>query len=332
MGTTGSKTYKVQVNQGTSKTNKTKNPMTKSSKSLSLSPLITNQGGQGSCYAHSTSKLILKNIFENYISLKLSGKEEKEFLKCFHIKTDEINIDRDKCSIKGYHKILLFLYNYFNTTENYGCDGGDTIESLNSSINDLYKPKISLPKFFKQTFHTPILIHLLEQIKKKIINVSYEIIEILNKVEITEFIYFIEKILDTGLYVNLILENDILSAKYTKSYIEKHGIPSHSVTVVGYKKEYDTGHFIIKNSWGNLTNTINYDEMNTFLYLGESSYIVKSAVFLLPILKGMERYDYVNNGNVDYVVYKEIWPQEINEYKIWITEYCRALKKSKFIK
>lgn len=326
MGTTSSKTSKVGIN----KDKYIKNPIPKSkskskSKSKTLSPLITNQGNQGSCYAHSTSKLIIKNIFENCISLKLSGKEEKEFLNCFHIKTDninEININRDKCSVKGYHKILLFLYNYFNMTEKYGCEGGKTIIALNSAVNDLYK-KITLPKFFKQTFHNPIIIHLLEQIQKNLTNISYEIIEVPNQ---ENMIFFIESLIDTGLYVNLILEEDVLSEKYTKSYIERHGIPSHSVTIVGYNKE----HFIIKNSWGKLKDKIRYDELNSF-YLEGTSFTVKSAVCLLPILKGMERYDYVKNG-IDNVVYKEIWEQEFEQYKEWLTPYCFALKKSKWIK
>jgi hypothetical protein len=291
--------------------------------------LIATQGNEGSCYAHSTSKLIVKNIFENCISLQLNALEEKEFLGCFHINTETISTDitslsSKTCGTKGYYKILLFLYNYFTMTEKYGCNGGNTIEALYSSVSDLYNP-IKLPHFFKQSVHSSILLQLLEQVKSKLENVSYEIIEILNEDGI---IFFIETLIDTGLYVNLILEKDILSEKYTDSYIKKFGKPSHSVTIVDYTKNT----FIIQNSWSKSIDTINYEDVPTFFYLEGTSFTVKSAVCILPMFKDTKRYDYVKSQNEPPVIDKEIWPQEFDAYKEWIIEYCRALKKSKWIK
>ena len=291
--------------------------------------LIATQGNEGSCYAHSTSKLIVKNIFENCIPLQLNASEEKEFLGCFHINTETISTDitslsSKTCGTKGYYKIILFLYNYFTMTEKYGCDGGNTIEALYSSITDLYNP-VKLPSFFKQSIHSTLLIQLLEQIKSNLVNIAYEIIEILNEDGI---IFFIETLLDTGLYVNLILEEDVLSEKYTEAYIKKVGIPSHSVTIVDYTK--DT--FIIQNSWGKSTDIIQYSDMSSFFYLEGTSFTVKSAVSLLPIFKDTKRYDYVKSPTEPNVIDKEIWPQEFDAYKEWIIEYCRALKKSKWIK
>lgn len=299
------------------------------SKPKPISHLIATQGKEGSCYAHSASKLILKNIFENCISLQLNATEEKEFMGCFKINTETIATDISSlsiktCGTKGYYKIILFLYNYFIMTEQYGCDGGSTIEALYSFVVDLYKPT-SIPRFFKQSIHEPILIQLLDQIKSNLVNISYEIIEILNEDGI---IFFIETLLDTGLYVNLILEEDILSEKYTKSYIKKFGRPSHSITIVDYTKDS----FIIQNSWSKSTGTIHYSDISSFFYLEGTSFTVKSAVCLLPIFKDTKRYDYVKSPDEPSVIDKEIWPQEFDAYKEWLIEYSRALKKSKWVK
>lgn len=346
MGSSGSKTYKVKGKE---------NIKIHLNKSRSLTPFVTNQGTQGSCYAHSTSKLVIKNIYENCISLKLTKKEESVFSSCLsYLKTDVTNeitqITSEKCGNKGYYKILLFLFNYFTMTDKYDCEGGNLPEALNYLVEKIYNP-IIIPKRFNQSFHLPILTHLLEKIQKKMNNVSCEIIEVLriphkndkkankdfNDIT-TKIIIFIEMLLDAGLYVNLIFHDAI---ERSPSYIKKYGRSGHSVNIVDYKDnsdyeldydpdyDYKNGTFIIKNSWGKLKNKIRYMDMNEVVFLDEKLFKVNSIVCILPILKGMKRYDGNSTNNVTY---KEIWEREIDNYGEWLKEYVILLKKSKWIK
>ena len=284
----------------------------------------TNQGEEGSCVAHTISRLIVKNVFERLYPLKISLAEEKLYEKnnCnIYLNTDTdtkaktnagyLDLTPTKCGQKGYYKILLFLYVYYIIRENFDCDGVSYLSSsyvLNLLFNTNNTHNV-MPKIFQQSFHLPILNVLLEKIKSIIkINIKYEIVDMANDNN-NNSIMIIRKLLDSGLYVGV-----SLSPRYGDG---------HTATIVGHTPY----HFVIKNSWNTYKDYIPYKYLNDYFKIGYMSYKINQYYLILPIYKHMERYDYALEGKDShiYVNYIEIEKREMTEYKNWILNYVKQL-------
>lgn len=276
----------------------------------------TNQGEEGSCVAHTISRLIVKNVFERLYPLKISLAEEKLYEKnnCnIYLNTDTkaktnagyLDLTPTKCGQKGYYKILLFLYVYYIIRDNFDCDG---ISYLSSSyvLNLLFTNSV-MPKIFQQSIHLPILSYLLEKIKSKIkfMNIKYEIVDMDND----NNSIIIRKLLDEGLYVGV-----SLSPRYGDG---------HTATIVGHTPY----HFVIKNSWNTYKDYIPYKYLNDYFKIGYMSYKINQYYLILPIYKNMERYDYALEGKNAHICvnYIEIEKREMTEYKNWILNYVKKL-------
>jgi len=285
----------------------------------------TNQGEEGSCVAHTISRLIVKNIFERLYPLEISLAEEKLYEKnnCnIYLNTKAtkdskstnagyLDLTPTNCGQKGYYKILLFLYVYYIIRENFDCDGVSYLSSsyvLNLLFNDNNdKNNIIMPKIFQQSIHLPILTVLLEKIKSKSkMNIKYEIVDMDND---NNAIIIIRKLLDAGLYVGV-----SLSPRYGDD---------HTATIVGHTPY----HFVIKNSWNTYKDYIPYKYLNDYFKIGYMSYKINQYYLILPIYKKMERYDYALEGKNShiYVNYIEIEKREMSEYKNWILKYVKEL-------
>jgi hypothetical protein len=78
----------------------------------SCTPTITLQGERNDCLLHTLSKLIIKNVFEKVLDLKLTKDEETKYETCMPltIPARSRGFVQAKCSEKGYIKIMLFYY------------------------------------------------------------------------------------------------------------------------------------------------------------------------------------------------------------------------------
>ena len=277
------------------------------SKSLHYTPLksisITksDQGEEGTCLAHACAHLVVKNVFDPLYPLKLSKKEEdiyKQHSCNDYLKTHkllDIAMIPD-CSIRGYDKILLFLYVYFTAYENF------ILKGKKNYLTPIIKFILQLeyiPKIFDQTFHLPRLHHLLKTIKQKMINVKYDTVTIS-----TSDPLIIRKILDR-FYVVMNLT---------------HEGKGHTSTIVGHTPTQ----FIIKNSWRENLDYVPYKELDSaaFVY-SNAKWKIQDYVTVLPIYKTMDLYD---GFREDFVTDLEIEEREIELYKPWIFNYISNFK------
>jgi hypothetical protein len=78
----------------------------------SCTPTISLQRDRPDCLLHTLSKLLIKNVFEKVLDLKLTKKDEEKYEKCMPLIIPKrlSRMDEEKCSRKGYIKIMLFYY------------------------------------------------------------------------------------------------------------------------------------------------------------------------------------------------------------------------------
>ena len=78
----------------------------------SCSPTISLQRDRPDCLLHTLSKLLIKNVFEKVLDLKLTKEEERKYETCMPLLIPKrlSRMDEEKCSRKGYIKIMLFYY------------------------------------------------------------------------------------------------------------------------------------------------------------------------------------------------------------------------------
>lgn len=287
------------------------------SKSLHYTPLksisITksDQGEEGTCLAHACAHLVVKNVFDPLYPLKLSKKDEdiykqhscNDYLKTHNLLDIAMIPD---CSIRGYDKILLFLYVYFTAYENF------ILKGKKNYLTPIIKFVLQLeyiPKRFDQTFHLPRLEHLLKIIKQKMIGIKYDTVTIT-----TSDPLIIRKILDR-FYVAMNLIHGSRG----------HTSEGHTSTIVGHTPTQ----FIIKNSWREILDYVPYKELDSaaFVY-SNSKWKIQDYVTVLPIYGNMELYD---GFREDFTTDLEIEEREIQLYKPWIFNYISNFKKLKSI-
>lgn len=292
------------------------------SKSLNYSPLrsisITKseQGNEGTCMAHVCAHLVVKNVFEKLYPLKLTKKEQdvykqhscNDFLKTH--KLLDISLIHD-CSLHGYYKILLFLYVYYTAYDNFITKGK---KQYLSPIVSFVLQLEYIPKIFNQTFHLPVLLHLLKIIKQKMIHVKFDTVTI----DGDELL--IRKILDGDFYVamNVVTENESNSkSKGQPKYI------GHSSTIVGHTPTQ----FIVKNTWEESLDYIPYKELqNIHLIYSNKRWKLDNYFTVLPIFENMDLYD---GFREDFITDLEIEEREIDLYKKWIFHYISNFKTQK---
>lgn len=285
----------------------------------SISITKSDQGDEGTCMAHTCAHLVVKNVFEPLFSLKLTKREEQiykehscnEYLKT-HQLIDIASIN--ECSLHGYYKILLFLYVYFTAYENF------IIKGKKQFLTPIIRFVIQLdyiPKIFNQTFHLPVLEHILKTIKQRMIQtkVKYDTVEI--KTNNTDII---RKILDGRFYVAM---NLIEKGHSQTSISDGQPIQGHVSTIV----DHTPTQFIVKNTWLESLDYIPYSELKKVsLIYSNKRWIVDNYCTVLPIYGNMELYD---GFREDFTTDLEIDESELHLYKKWIFNYIFNIKKLK---
>uniref|UniRef100_A0A6C0ESL7 Uncharacterized protein n=1 Tax=viral metagenome TaxID=1070528 RepID=A0A6C0ESL7_9ZZZZ len=313
-------------------------PLIPQSLQKSISHTQSNQGQEGSCFAHMISRLMVKNLIEQFVDLRLELNTSKYIIgDCNkYLKTDkDVNFsDIDKCGEKGKDKILFFLYNYFTIAYNHGCDGASAIHVLISHSyyflnGTLYTneqtnlvKKIGQPNF--DYIHKKVM-GVKEQIKKYGIRYNHYVITTANTdyETITNLIGLynsIKNILDSGLYVGITLQevkNPKSKLKTMKLTTAKFNIPLefdyHAVTIVGYN---DKG-FIIKNSWGKKELIISYKNFIGYNNYG-TSFLLKSIIIFVPIIKEQKPFNknIIKNEDIeDFLEWTKTYKDKLNQFK-----------------
>ena len=292
----------------------------------SISITKSDQGEEGTCLAHACAHLVVKNVFGPILPLRLSNGDKAlyELHSCNnYLKTHDLtlihNDIKNKCSVQGYHKILLFLYVYFTAYENFVLKGK---KQFLSPIVSFVLQLEYIPKIFDQTVHLPLLVSLLSFLKKRIgdSRIKFDTVDIY-----TQDVIIIRKILDAGFYVamNLVHAYQSPSPRQGQSQDPESPNPGHVSTIVAHTPS----HFIVKNTWDEKLDYVSYKDLNDVILVYSSiRWKIQNYFVVLPIFQNMDLYD---GYREDFVTDLEIEEREAPLYKKWIFDYVSNFKKKK---
>ena len=272
----------------------------------SISITKSDQGDEGTCMAHACAHLMVKNVFEPLYPLKMTKKDkelyEEHSCNQYLITHQLMNIAlMSECSVHGYYKILLFLYVYFTTYENFILK--DKKKYLSPMVTFVLQLEY-IPKIFDQSFHLPVLLQLLKTIKQRMteMKLKYDTVEITTGDET-----IVRKILDGGFYIAMNLTNGTTIG--------------HVSTIVGHTPNQ----FIVKNSWKEKIDYIRYNDLYSIaLVYSNEKWKLDNYFTVLPIFGNMELYD---GFREDFTTDLEIEEREVPLYKKWVFNYISNFKR-----
>ena len=268
-----------------------------------ISFVVTDQGTTSTCWNFSSTKCILR-YYRNTIP-ELFGIDSSEDCNDFYnfdyiYEVFDVKIEsKIPCSQNNYNSALLFGFIFSIFSKKYGNVGNTVFESIlwffnTFTMSDLPKllnnsPKHKIIKKIKDSINPEItpdyyslkqLVKILRKIndfrKNTIFFIKNEIFQT-DKIDRSNFICFIKKIIDTGYYC--IIDVPISEQRY------------HAMTIVGYE-ETDDFFILVKNSWGEhgdeILNDLQYKKSkydnNTKIIKIAFSDINSKQVFNIPII------------------------------------------------
>jgi hypothetical protein len=270
--------------------------------------VCTNQGAEGTCYAHSRAKLFLQNIYMFVHFIEVTDIER--FQSCFAVLKTDIEHDyttltREKCG-SGYIKILLFLYLYWYLLNKQYIPYEKLIPSIIEmpDIEQIPKKNRDDLHSFKERFDYVVDAR----------GLIWNTFTLLCNVHSIPFLNeLIMSILDLNLYIEMIIE--LPTTEPTEPL-------RHGVIIVKYRKHLDQIYFGISNSWGEIVdNTSDLTE----IHLKGHLFKTKMFEFVLPFCTKENQYGFPttplpeNNSGYNFKLTMD-WIQE------WFPNYCDEIR------
>jgi hypothetical protein len=208
-----------------------------------ISENISDQQTEGTCYAHSIARIILnairQTIPEQFYPMESDMCNQIYWLGTFNTVSEYIRTH--SCGEHSANNILMFAYIYNTIVNKYGCEGGDSDETLGWYSQTYIKTEFGTEDSIRSALPN-IVPEDLERIKRICSTFSIRFFREQNNT----FVFHSQKIKDI---TDLSIFRFVLDNGY---YIGVSG-KNHIVTAVGFKEHF--GHLLIllKNSWGKLT-------------------------------------------------------------------------------
>jgi len=242
-------------------------------------PTRTDQGDTETCRFHTISRMIIHLVFDPLLG-DMNETELEKYRVFMPLKTPmppEGTYSVEKCSEKGYLKIMLFYY-FFHLAQNVDDPSirGDRIQEL------LRMPEIP-----------QVDVHLFDTLKARMKSSVFGYQVQLDNTELLPDILkkAINPLLQLGFYIELGLET-VITEEYDSD--DETGIPpgQHIVLIVGSEEaqgaEENVNLVVIKNSWGGEESKVPFEEV---ILLEDESFSVVDLFFLLPYDFGKYSFD-----------------------------------------
>lgn len=224
------------------------------------------QGNEETCKLHAYSKLLIQNVANVLIGLRLTREENKQYSDCIKKSPIETHLERkiytpEQCSYNGYRKIMLFFYFY-----DYFVDAGKShsnkpIVELISDMAEHVNPSREEPPNDIELEMKEILYDHRNDFNW--INVLYSLHDI-GLDDLTKHI--LPLVFNLNLYVRL-------SLRRTK---QDGNVSKHAVLLVGM----NAAQYYIKNSWGDFIDIV---PIRSTITLRRQTYKINQVHFILPI-------------------------------------------------
>ena len=208
---------------------------------------ISNQGKEGSCAVHATSRIIVNAIRQIIPEFFYPLENNDECDEYFHFeRMKNIFIEDTHCSENGFNNLIMYVYIYTTISDFFGTKGAHNINILKGFNEDIIK-QIGNKSFISKRLekfpgfnegHLERLSHICNTFLHKLFveeNTHFNVESYILDEDIDESL--LRFVLDNGYYITL------------------QG-NAHALTIVGYEMVEDKFYFIIKNSWGKTTGDI----------------------------------------------------------------------------
>lgn len=208
---------------------------------------ISNQGEEGSCAVHATSRLIVNAIRQIIPDFFYPLENNDECDEYFNIgKMRNVFIEDTHCSEKGFNNLIMYVYIYTTLAQFFGTKGAHNKNILTDFNKDIIK-QIGNKSFISKRLETFPGFN-----EGHLDRLSHICNTFLHKLFVEQNTHFnVESdILDSDVDESLL--RFVLDNGY---YITVQG-NSHALIIVGYEIVDDKFYFIIKNSWGKTTGDI----------------------------------------------------------------------------
>lgn len=208
-----------------------------------ISENISDQQTEGTCYAHSIARIILnairQTIPEQFYPMESDMCNQIYWLGTFNTVSEYIRTH--SCGEHSANNILMFAYIYNTIVNKYGCEGGDSDETLGWYSQTYIKTEFGTEDSIRSALPN-IVPEDLERIKRICSTFSIRFFREQNNT----FVFHSQKIKDI---TDLSIFKFVLDNGY---YIGVAG-KNHIVTAVGFKEHFGYLLILLKNSWGKLT-------------------------------------------------------------------------------
>jgi len=235
-----------------------------------ISTNIANQGTEGTCYAHTSTRIIL-NAIRQTIPDFFYPLEESEICDEYYDYKNMLNIFKSDipCSEHSFNNLIIYVYIYKLITKQFGCgkEGASIVHTLNWFIDHfIYKEmgnKETILRIFSdfEGFDDKYL-YKIYSICETFINQFFTIedneftVESFNITRVNDVKRILTKLIgetDTSDNTNNILTIQLIKYVIDNGYYISIGGENHIMTIVNYDIQNGEFFLIIKNSYGKTT-------------------------------------------------------------------------------
>jgi len=240
------------------------------------SPTCSNQTDKNNCVYHTLTKIIIKNVFEKVLDLRLTPQENDRYDLCMPLTIPpRVSGYRDgKYPLNAEKRIKLFyyLFSLFEYTNSKRVSEALSLLDMPTDMSLIQKGKTK-GHFKEVQYRTdPVLLGMKREFLAKSVGLSWKHIHL--QMDMDDFEPIKQNVLAPILALNLYFELGLSDVK-----AETH--KQHIVLITGLDDE--TIH--IKNTWGTLLDKVPWDET---ISLDDHTFQVTDLHTILPMPKGSE--------------------------------------------
>jgi hypothetical protein len=270
--------------------------------------MCTDQGQEGTCSFHAVAKIILHDVCEVLVDLRMTEEEKRLYQKC--LEDNPIETEKDigpytesACSEKGFVKIMLFYYIY-NFLKKNG------IKSLNHvKITDLIN-------FFPERIAavSPLDSDMFARYKVQMLSRKEELGLIWKPITLGFIDGFLPEDVSPTRHLTTIMDKVIKPILQLNLYILM-GLEGHGVVLANFVSN-NGGQFAIKNSWGETTS---FSDVSLNVTLDGTTLKLLFLTLMLPMSTTFSQ----RHPLPIYVLAPHIRPSHLDELYAFIPEYVR---------
>ncbi len=213
-----------------------------------VSTNISNQRHEGTCFAHSVTRVIL-NAIKQTIPELFYPLEENDKCDEYYDVSNMMNVFKEQttCSENSFNNLIMYIYIYKIITNKFACSGGFSFQVLTWFIDNIIYQKIGEQEFIMNIFKDFEGFN--DEYLERISAISNHFLSEFYTNQTNEFVVEQHDIRKA---------EDIIKSVIDKGYYIIISGSAHAMTIVNYKIRDGKLLLVIKNSYGKTENFLRY--------------------------------------------------------------------------